>query len=79
MTTHEIVLLARVRRLARSGEAQALRLSAGLSLREVAEAIGTAHNTLWLWELGRRAPRGAAALAWAGLLDDLARAESVPA
>lgn len=76
MTSHELVLLTRARRLARSGEAQALRLAAGLSLREVADAVGISHSNLWRWEAGQRAPRGAAAIAWAQLLDQLAAAQS---
>jgi transcriptional regulator with XRE-family HTH domain len=79
MTNHQLVQLARVRRLARSGEAQALRLSAGLSLREMADAIGISHSNLWLWERGQRSPRNVAALAWAALLDDLAAAQNAAA
>jgi transcriptional regulator with XRE-family HTH domain len=79
MNSHELVLLARVRRLAKSGDAQALRLAAGLSLREVAEGVGISHSNLWRWEAGQRAPRGAAAIAWAALLDDLAAAQKTPA
>lgn len=72
MTKNEIILLVKARRLASSGTARALRLNAGLSLREVADALGTSHGTVWLWERGQRVPRGAAALAWAALLADLA-------
>ncbi|MCU1591669.1 MAG: hypothetical protein JWP11_2925 [Frankiales bacterium] len=79
MTSHEIVLLVRVRRLAKSGEAQALRLAAGLSLREVADAVGISHSNLWRWEAGKRAPRGPAAVAWARLLDELATAQKAAA
>lgn len=75
MTNHQLLLLARVRRLASTGEAQALRLSAGLSLREVADAVGVSHSNLWRWEAGQRAPRGVAALAWGCLLEDLAAAQ----
>jgi transcriptional regulator with XRE-family HTH domain len=75
MTNEELVSLTRVRRLASTGEAQALRLGAGLSLREVAAAVGISHSNLWRWEAGQRTPRGRAALAWAVLLAELANLE----
>jgi transcriptional regulator with XRE-family HTH domain len=66
-------MLARARTLATSGAGLRQRTSAGLSLREVAQAVGVSPSTLWRWERGERAPRGKAAIAWASLLSDLDR------
>lgn len=52
-------------------------MRAGLSLREVADAVGISPSTLWRWEERERAPRGAAAVAWVRLLDELASAQPV--
>jgi transcriptional regulator with XRE-family HTH domain len=73
MDNRELLLVAQARHLCASGKALELRLSAGLSIREVAEAIGVSPTAVWRWERGERAPRGAAAAAWAQLLRDLAR------
>ena len=74
MTRTELVLLTRARRDAASGRGRALREEAHLSLREVAVSLGVTATTLWRWEAGDRVPRGAAAVAWARLLDDLTKA-----
>lgn len=71
MTNRDLLLLARARRLASTGEARRLREQAALSLREVADAVGMPHTTLWRWENGQRTPHGAKASAWALLLDEL--------
>ncbi len=73
MTQRELLQVALARRLASEGEAQRLRTDAGLSLREVADAIGVSPTTLWRWEAGQRAPRPRAAIAWGALLEQLAR------
>ncbi len=75
MTNEELVSLTKVRRLASTGEAKALRLGAELSLREVAAAVGISHSNLWRWEAGQRSPRGQAALAWGLLLAQLGSIE----
>ncbi len=72
MKNSELLLTVKARRLAASGEGMRLRTDAGLSLRETADAVGVAVSTLWRWERGERAPRGAAALSWARLLEQLA-------
>lgn len=73
MTPTEVLLLARARRLAATGAGRELRTGAHLSLREVAESVGVAPNTLWKWEQGQRSPRGSGAVAWAALLTELQR------
>lgn len=69
-----VVLLAKARRLAESGEGAAARVAAGLSLSEVADAIGVSPSALWRWEHGERSPRGDRAVAWARLVAELAAA-----
>ncbi len=72
MKNSELLLTVKARRLAASGEGMRLRINAGLSLRETADAVGVAVSTLWRWERGERSPRGGAALSWARLLEQLA-------
>lgn len=72
MTQRELLQVARARRLATNGEARRLRVSAGLSIDEVAGAVGASKSAIWRWESGKRAPRGAAAAAWGALLEQLA-------
>ncbi len=69
-----LLWLVSARRRAASGEARALRLEAGLSLREVARAVGAGSPaTVFRWESGQRTPRGGPAAAYGQLLDELAR------
>lgn len=68
----DTLLLAKARRLASTGEALNIRLEAGLSVGDVARAIGGNVSTIWRWERGQRAPRGGAAIAWAQLMNELA-------
>lgn len=72
--TSALVDLARSRELARSGAGRAARLSARLSLLEVARHVGATPTTVQRWETGKRVPHGAAAVAWVRLLDEIARA-----
>jgi transcriptional regulator with XRE-family HTH domain len=55
----------------RSGEAQRIRIDAGLSLREVADAVNVSVSALHRWEAGDRRPRGDAAIRYAHLLGEL--------
>lgn len=71
MNTKELSTLAGVRAFARSGAARSIRIAAGLSLPEVAEACGVVACTVYRWERGQRAPRGKPALRYAALLDSL--------
>jgi transcriptional regulator with XRE-family HTH domain len=67
--------LIQVRRLATSGEAKAIREEAGLSIREVADAIDVSPSGLFRWENGKRTPRGEAAVRYAKFLERLASSE----
>lgn len=69
--TGELTQLRRVRDQAQSGEARRLREDAGLSLTEVAKAIGVTASAVSQWESGRRRPRGIAALKYAAVLASL--------
>jgi DNA-binding transcriptional regulator YiaG len=72
--TSRVLKLARARRLSTTGEARQVRLAQGLSLRDVAEAVGVGVTTLWRWEQARNSPHGEAALRWVDLLDQLSAA-----
>jgi DNA-binding transcriptional regulator YiaG len=74
MDAEELVRLTRVRALATSGTARAIRIAAGLSLPLVAEAIGCGVSTVWRWEQGQRVPRGEPALRYGALLEELVAA-----
>lgn len=68
--------LSRVRRLCRSGGARSIRQASGVSLREVADAIGVKANTVQRWEVARRMPRGDHALRYLEQLELLERASA---
>lgn len=63
--------LTRVRRLASSGAARAIRIGAGASIREVAAVVGVSPATVLRWERGSRAPRGEKGVAYGRALDEL--------
>ena len=69
----ELEELSRLRALLRSGAAASIRTSAGLSLGEVARALGTSKTSVLRWERGDRVPRGDLALAYWRLLRQLMR------
>jgi len=60
--------LARVRRLARSGQARKIRVAGDVSLREMARDRGVDPSTLARWETARTRPSPDAALRWLDLL-----------
>lgn len=74
MNTHRIDRIERLlaireaRALAGSGQARALRQRAGLSLSEVAEALGVEGTTVWRWEEGKSTPRSQIAVEYRELL-----------
>jgi transcriptional regulator with XRE-family HTH domain len=74
MTENDLLKLATVRAAARSGEAKELRVRAGLSQAEIAEACGVRRPTVGAWESGTRSPHGDAALAYARVLGRLRHA-----
>jgi transcriptional regulator with XRE-family HTH domain len=61
--------LARARQLGPSGAGRALRRAAGLSLQDVAQALGVSISALSRWERAERRPRRDAALAWLATLE----------
>jgi DNA-binding transcriptional regulator YiaG len=70
------VALVEARQLAADGSGRQIRLTARLSLSEVATACGVTTPTIHRWETGARRPRGPAAVRYAQLLGALAQAES---
>ncbi len=67
----EAQALARVRRLLRSGQAQLIRIDAGMSQGEVARLLGVEPATVSRWENGTRIPRGQLALDYVRLLESV--------
>jgi len=72
----EAVEIARVREMARSGCAKAIRQRARVSRSEIARSIEVDPSTIRRWEEGLRVPQGAAAIRYGALLRELA--ELVP-
>lgn len=69
----DLLKVAAARDAGRNGVGRALRLSAGLSLREVADDVGAGDpSTVYRWEMGQRRPRGEMAERYGDLLDRLA-------
>lgn len=64
----DLLLVARMRDMARGGEVRAVRVNAGLSLREVAAAVGVHPTTVYGWETGKSIPHGKAAIRYSRLL-----------
>ncbi len=57
--------------MTQSGMARTVRISAGLSLREVAGQIQVSPSTVLRWETGERTPRTALALRYGRVLESL--------
>ena len=60
--------------MARSGYAHIVRVEAGLSLDELAQAVGVHPSTVLRWERGERVPRGEKAIAYLNQLDAISKA-----
>jgi transcriptional regulator with XRE-family HTH domain len=72
MTTTELLERVRMRRsLPEPRVRRAIRLAAGVSQADVAEALGVAQRTVARWELGQANPRGASLVSYVELLDAL--------
>lgn len=71
MDMDDIQRLAAARRHAAAGTGREIRVAAGISLAEVAGAIGVDESTVWRWEKRRSRPRGEQAIRWANLLERL--------
>jgi len=70
-TTERAVQIARVRALVRSGAAEKIRVASGLTISEVARAVGVYPSTVFRWESGSRVPRGERAVRYLQLLERL--------
>jgi transcriptional regulator with XRE-family HTH domain len=68
--------LVRVRRLTATGTAKAIRVGAGVSLRELAQEVGVGAPTISRWESGLRSPRGKKAVAYIAALERLQAART---
>ena len=68
MSLDEMVLVSRVRALARTGAARAYREEAHIGLREMARMLGADAGMLSKWERGVHSPKPGEALAWAEAL-----------
>lgn len=80
MTPHELVQLTVARRHAKEGTGRAIRVAAGLSMREIADAIGASESRLSRWETDNARPTGEPAVRWAEVLAELEKhAKSVAA
>jgi AcrR family transcriptional regulator len=63
-----VIAIAEGRQLAASGIARLVRESAGLSLRDVARAVGIDPGTVWHWEHGSKVPTDKNAIAYRDLI-----------
>lgn len=74
MDFDRIVQLANARRRVRDSKtARDIRIRAGLTEEDMAQALGVTQSTISRWEGGSRQPRGDAAIRWAELLAKLER------
>lgn len=71
MNTRSTLRLVRVRELAASGQAAAVRQRCGLTRGEVSRATGIPVSTLRRWEIGERVPTGDGALRYEAFLREL--------
>ena len=69
----DLATVAHARALSSSGAARSIRIAAGLSLREVGDALDVSPSTILRWERGERTPRAAGAERYGLLLEDLLR------
>lgn len=69
----ELLALMTARRFFAKGTARSIRLSAGLSLSEVARTLGVDPSTVGRWEMARRSPRAPHAMNYIDLLIKLQR------
>lgn len=69
----DAVEIARVRELASSGDAKAIRERARLSRSEVARSVEVDPSTIGRWEEGLRSPQGDAAIRYGSVLRELTK------
>ncbi len=70
-TKRDVLGLARLRAMLRSGEAVKIREAAEITNPEMATALGVNPSTLYRWETGKCVPKGEKAKAYARLLAEL--------
>lgn len=68
MSPEELRRISAVRTLVANGEARAQRVRRHLTLREIADTIGSSPSTIHRWERGTALPRRLHALRWAEAL-----------
>jgi transcriptional regulator with XRE-family HTH domain len=73
-TQEDLLLLIEAREAARSGRARRVRELAGVTQEALASVVGVDDSAVSRWERGLRAPRGAAAVAYAKTLRALSKA-----
>ena len=79
MDFEEIMLLAQARKRVRDGtSARDIRRAAGVTLADMAKALGVDESAVSRWENGNRKPRGDVAIRWAELLAELTRMSDEP-
>jgi transcriptional regulator with XRE-family HTH domain len=71
MDQDQTLALVKVRRLVTSGAAKSVRKAAGLSLPEVAEAVGSNPSTIHRWENNERSPHGEPAIRYGEFMQRL--------
>jgi DNA-binding transcriptional regulator YiaG len=67
------VLIAQAIELARSGRAQEIRVTCGLSRAVIAEDVGVHPTCIGHWERGESVPTGDRALRWLSVMNELAQ------
>ena len=78
MDLERLMLIVDARRRAQDGSARRIRQQAGLTLAEVAKALGVDESSVSRWEGGSRQPRADVAVRWAQLLAELERKTNAP-
>lgn len=71
MDDDDLLRVALARAFLRTGSARSVRRASGLSLREMAAALGVQPSTVMRWESQQRVPKPEAALRYKALLDKL--------
>ena len=74
MSPEDLRRISAVRLLVATGKAREQRESRRLTLREIADTIGSSPSTVYRWETGTSQPRSAHALRWADVLGIEAKA-----
>jgi DNA-binding transcriptional regulator YiaG len=83
---HLVMHMDDLRNLARAHErlrdrrtARAIRIRAGITEAQMAQALNVSQSTISRWEGGSRQPRGQAAVRWVQILNELDSVQKTPA